>query len=149
MFIIRGLSMRVKKILNYVKSKVSEYPRIDSIVECLELKKNIPNSVDANSFIRSKNKINRTVETQAIKNINIDKKIEEYKKWQSLIKKELDLIKNTDLDTFNIVNSRFSGATFEKIENELFIGDRTVKRLYNDFIIEISFLAIKNGLIHI
>ena len=141
--------MRVKKILNYVKSKVSEYPRIDSIVECLELKKNIPNSVDVNSFIRSKNKVNRTVESQAIKNINIDKKIEEYKKWQSLIKKELDLIKNTDLDTFNIVNSRFSGATFEKIENELFIGDRTVKRLYNDFIIEISFLAIKNGLIHI
>ena len=141
--------MRVKKILNYAKSKVSEYPRIDSIVECLELKKNIPNSVDVNSFIRSKNKVNRTVESQAIKNINIDKKIEEYKKWQSLIKKELDLIKNTDLDTFNIVNSRFSGATFEKIENELFIGDRTVKRLYNDFIIEISFLAIKNGLIHI
>ena len=138
--------MRVKKILNYVKSKVSEYPRIDSIVECLELKKDIPNNVDVNSFIRSKNKVNRTVESQAIKNINIDKKIEEYKKWQSLIKKELDLIKNTDLDTFNIVNSRFSGATFEKIENELFIGDRTVKRLYNDFIIEISFLAIKNGL---
>lgn len=141
--------MRVKKILNYAKSKVSEYPRIDSIVECLELKKDIPKNVDVNSFIRSKNKVNRTVESQAIKNINIDKKIEEYKKWQSLIKKELDLIKNTDLDTFNIVNSRFSGATFEKIENELFIGDRTVKRLYNDFIIEISFLAIKNGLIHI
>ena len=141
--------MRVKKILNYAKSKVSEYPRIDSTVECLELKKDIPNNVDVNSFIRSKNKVNRTVESQAIKNINIDKKIEEYKKWQSLIKKELDLIKNTDLDTFNIVNSRFSGATFEKIENELFIGDRTVKRLYNDFIIEISFLAIKNGLIHI
>lgn len=141
--------MRVKKILNYAKSKVSEYPRIDSIVECLELKKDIPKIVDVNSFIRSKNKVNRTVESQAIKNINIDKKIEEYKKWQSLIKKELDLIKNTDLDTFNIVNSRFSGATFEKIENELFIGDRTVKRLYNDFIIEISFLAIKNGLIHI
>ena len=145
--------MRVKKILNYAKSKVSEYPRIDSIVECKKIKKNIPNNVDVNvdvnSFIRSKNKVNRTVESQAIKNINIDKKIEEYKKWQSLIKKELDLIKNTDLDTFNIVNSRFSGATFEKIENELFIGDRTVKRLYNDFIIEISFLAIKNGLIHI
>lgn len=74
--------MRVKKILNYVKSKVSEYPRIDSIVECLELKKDIPNNVDVNSFIRSKNKVNRTVESQAIKNINIDKKIEEYKKWK-------------------------------------------------------------------
>lgn len=74
--------MRVKKILNYAKSKVSEYPRIDSIVECLELKKDIPNNVDVNSFIRSKNKVNRTVESQAIKNINIDKKIEEYKKWK-------------------------------------------------------------------
>ena len=74
--------MIVKKILKYVKSKVSEYPRIDSIVECLELKKDIPNNVDVNSFIRSKNKVNRTVESQAIKNINIDKKIEEYKKWK-------------------------------------------------------------------
>ena len=135
--------MRVKKILNYVKAKVSEYPRIDTIIEELELKK------DINVFISSKNKVNKNVEVQAIKNIDIDKKIEEYKKWQFLIKNELEIIKNTDLETYKIVNSRFLGATFASIENELFIGERTVKRLYNEFIIEISFWAIKNELVKI
>lgn len=35
------------------------------------------------------------------------------------------------------------------LKNELYLGHRTVTRLYNNFIIEISFLAIKNGLVSI
>ena len=55
------------------------------------------------------------------------------------------------LDRFNcrIIYSKCLGATFENIENELYLGHRTDTRLYNNFIIEISFLAIKNGLISI
>lgn len=141
--------MRVKKITNLVKLKVSEYPRIDSIVEGLEMKKELTNNKDVNSSIQSKNKINREIERQAIKNINIENKIEEYRKWQSIIKNELELIKETDFETYNIVYSKCLGATFENIENELYLGHRTVTRLYNNFIIEISFLAIKNGLVSI
>ena len=141
--------MRGKKVTNLVKLKVSEYPRIDSIVEGLEMKKELTNNKDVNSSIQSKNKINREIERQAIKNINIENKIEEYRKWQSIIKNELELIKETDSETYNIVYSKCLGATFENIENELYLGHRTVTRLYNNFIIEISFLAIKNGLISI
>ena len=88
--------MRIKRILNFVKVKVSEYPRIDSIVESLEEQKETSNNRDINSFIRSKNRINRNIEFQAMKNIDIDNKIEEYRKWQSIIKEELKLIENTD-----------------------------------------------------
>ena len=48
-----------------------------------------------------------------------------------------------------IVYSKCLGAIIENIENELYLGHRTVTRLYNNFIIEISFLAIKNGLVSI
>ncbi len=141
--------MRVKKILSYVKLKVKEYPKIDSIIEGLELSKETQSNRDINSFIKSKNKINRTTEIQAVKNISIDKKIEEYRKWQKLIQDELKELKIKDNDVYKIVFFKFTGYSFDKIKDELYLGERTVIKLYNDFIIEITLLAIKNGLIHI
>lgn len=141
--------MRVKKILSYVKLKVKEYPKIDSIIEGLELSKETQSNRDINSFIKSKNKINRTTEIQAVKNISIDKKIEEYRKWQKLIQEELKELKIKDNDVYKIVFFKFTGYSFDKIKDELYLGERTVINLYNDFIIEITLLAIKNGLIHI
>lgn len=141
--------MRVKKILSYVKLKVKEYPKIDSIIEGLELSKETQSNRDINSFIKSKNKINRTTEIQAVKNISIDKKIEEYRKWQKLIRDELKELKIKDNDVYKIVFFKFTGYSFDKIKDELYLGERTVINLYNDFIIEITLLAIKNGLIHI
>lgn len=141
--------MRIKEIMNYVKIKVSEYPKIDSIIEGLELNKEIENNRDINSYIQSKNKISRTVEVQAIKNVNIDKKIKEYKKWKKIIKKELEELKETDNEVYKIVVFKFTGYSFENIKDELYLGERTVVNLYNDFIVEISLLAIKNGIINI
>lgn len=141
--------MRVKKILSYVKLKVKEYPKIDSIIEGLELSKETQSNGDINSFIKSKNKINKTTEIQAVKNISIDKKIEEYRKWQKLIQDELKELKIKDNDVYKIVFFKFTGYSFDKIKDELYLGERTVINLYNDFIIEITLLAIKNGLIHI
>ncbi len=141
--------MRVKKILSYVKLKVKEYPKIDSIIEGLELSKETQSNRDISSFIKSKNKINRTTEIQAVKNISIDKKIEEYRKWQKLIQDELKELKIKDNDVYKIVFFKFTGYSFDKIKDELYLGERTVINLYNDFIIEITLLAIKNGLIHI
>lgn len=141
--------MRVKKILSYVKLKVKEYPKIDSIIEGLELSKETQSNRDINSFIKNKNKINRTTEIQAVKNISIDKKIEEYRKWQKLIQDELKELKIKDNDVYKIVFFKFTGYSFDKIKDELYLGERTVINLYNDFIIEITLLAIKNGLIHI
>ena len=141
--------MRVKKILSYVKLKVKEYPKIDSIIEGLELSKETQSNRDINSFIKSKNKINRTTEIQAVKNISIDKKIEEYRKWQKLIQDELKELKIKDNDVYKIAFFKFTGYSFDKIKDELYLGERTVINLYNDFIIEITLLAIKNGLIHI
>lgn len=141
--------MRVKEILNYIKEKVSEYPKMDSIIEGLELRKETEKSKDINSFIRSKNKVNKNTEEQVLRNINIDKKIDEYKKWQNLIKNELKELRIKDNDLYKIVIFKITGYSFEKIKSELYLGERTVINLYNNFIIQILLLAVKDGLIHI
>lgn len=141
--------MRVKTILNYVKNKVREYPKIDTIIEGLQLSKEFEDSRDINSFIKSKNRVNRTTELQALKNANIDKKIDEYKKWQILIQNELENLKTSDNEIYKIIVLKFTGYSFDKIKDEIYLGERTVVNLYNDFIVEISLLAVKNGLIYI
>lgn len=141
--------MKSDKCIKYVKEIISEYPRIDTIIQGLELKKNISNNRDVNSFIRSKNKINRTTEIQAINSLKIDEQIEIYRKWQSLINNELEEIKRTDDDIYKVVKSKFAGATFDNIENETFIGRQRAIRLYYDFIVNITLVALNNKLITI
>ena len=111
------------------------------------MKKDISNSRDVNSFIRSKNKINRTTETQAINSVNIDEQIESYRKWQNLVNKELEEIKTTDNDVYKVVKSKFAGATFDNIENETFIGRQRAIKLYYDFVVNITLLAVNSKLI--
>ena len=137
--------MKVKEILNYVKAKISEYPKIDSIIEGLELRKETEKSKDINSFIRSKNKVNKNTEEQVLRNINIDKKIDEYKKWQNLIRNELEELRIKDSELYKIVIFKITGYSFEKIKSELYLGERTVINMYNNFIIQISLLAVKMG----
>lgn len=139
--------MKSDKCIKYVKEIISEYPRIDTIIQSLEMKKDISNNRDVNSFIRSKNKINRTTEIQAINSVNIDERIESYKKWQSLVNKELEEIKITDNDVYKVVKSKFAGATFDNIENETFIGRQRAIKLYYDFVVNIALLAVNNKLI--
>lgn len=141
--------MKSDKCIKYVKEIISEYPRIDTIIQSLEMKKDISNNRDVNSFIRSKNKINRTTEIQAINSVNIDKRIENYRKWQNIINNELEDIKTTDNDVYKVVKSKFAGATFDNIENETFIGRQRAIRLYYDFIVNITLLALDNNLIEI
>ena len=61
-------------------------------------------------------------------------KIGEYRKWQSVIKEKLQLVKNTYNEIFKIIESRLSGATFEKIQEALYLSHRNVMGLYNNFI---------------
>lgn len=139
--------MKSDKYIKYVKEIISEYPRIDTIIQSLEMKKDISNNRDVNSFIRSKNKINRTTEIQAINSVNIDEQIESYRKWQELVNNELEEIKTTDNDVYKVVKSKFAGATFDNIENETFIGRQRAIKLYYDFVVNITLLAVNNKLI--
>jgi len=141
--------MRINKVRAKAGEKVSEYPRMERIIEGLERQKETGTGKDINSFIRSKNKINRGVEGQAIKNISIDELIEKYREWQLLIKNLLLELKQEDETKAGIVESKFSGGSFEKIGFESFVSRETARKYYNDFVLEVLIVAIKEKLIKI
>ena len=71
--------MVTKKVKKIIRKKLYEYPIYDRVINELELEKDTTEGRDINSSIRSKNKINRGIESQVIKKISLDNKIKEYK----------------------------------------------------------------------
>ena len=88
--------MVTKKVKKIIRKKLYEYPIYDRLINELELEKDTVSGGDINSSIRSKNKISRATEGQVIKNISIDSKINEYKKWKELIDNVLQDFRKCD-----------------------------------------------------
>ena len=73
----------------------------------------------------SKNKISRATEGQVIKNISIDSKINEYKKWKELIDNVLQDFRKCDKTKLKIVEYKFFGNIPEDIiADELYVSKR-------------------------
>ena len=130
--------MVTKKIKKIIRKKLYEYPIFDRLINELEL----------NSSIRSKNKINRAVESQVIKNINIDSKIKEYKNWKELIDNVLQELRKCDKTKLKVIEYKFFGNIPEDIiADELYVSKTTVRTYINDIYFEIGILATLEGLI--
>lgn len=139
--------MRINKIKKIVKKKLSEYPLFYKDIEELEEKKKKTPNRDLNSFIRSKNNISRTVEIEAIKDIEIDNKIDEIKKWQKVIETvfkefKIDSIKS-DVVEYKFIGNLSEDAICDKVN----ISKGCVRNYIFEFIYEIGILAIIKGLI--
>ena len=99
--------MVTKKVKKIVRKKLYEYPIYDRLINELELEKDTTEGRDINSSIKSKNKINRGVETQVIKNISIDNKIKEYKQWKELIDNVLQEFRKCDKTKLKVIEYKF------------------------------------------
>ena len=140
--------MVTKKLKKIIRKKLYEYPIYDRLINELELEKDTTEGRDINSSIRSKNKISRTTEGQAIKNISIDSKINEYKKWKELIDNVLQDFRKCDKTKLKIVEYKFFGNIPEDIiADELYVSKSTVRRYMKDIYFEIGILATLNNLI--
>ena len=104
--------MRLNKVKKVVRKKLCEYPLFYKDIEELESKKSLSVNKDENSFIRSKNKVNRTVETEAIRSIEIDNKIAEIKEWQNIIETVFEEFKEDHIKS-NVVEYKFIGNLSE------------------------------------
>ena len=140
--------MVTKKLKKIIRKKLYEYPIYDRLINELELEKETIIGRDINSSIRSKNKISRAVESQGIKNINIDCKINEYKKWKELIDNVLQDFRKCDKTKLKIVEYKFFGnITEDIIADELYVSKSTVRAYINDIYFEIGIIATLNNLI--
>lgn len=140
--------MVTKKVKKIIRKKLYEYPIYDRLINELELEKDTVSGGDINSSIRSKNKISRATEGQVIKNISIDSKINEYKKWKELIDNVLQDFRKCDKTKLKIVEYKFFGNIPEDIiADELYVSKSTVRSHLKDIYFEIGILATLNNLI--
>lgn len=141
--------MVTKKVKKIIRKKLYEYPIYDRLINELELEKDTTEGRDINSSIRSKNKISRATEGQVIKNISIDSKINEYKKWKESIDTVLQDFRKCDKTKLKIVEYKFFGNIPEDIiADELYVSKSTVRSYLKDIYFEVGILAILNGLIN-
>lgn len=139
--------MVTKKVKKIIRKKLYEYPIYDRLINELELEKDTVSGGDVNSSIRSKNKISRATEGQVIKNISIDGKINEYKKWKELIDNVLQDFRKCDKTKLKIVEYKFFGNIPEDIiADELYVSKSTVRSYLKDIYFEIGILATLNNL---
>ena len=140
--------MVTKKVKKIIRKKLYEYPIYDRLINELELEKDTVSGGEINSSIRSKNKISRATEGQVIKNISIDSKINEYKKWKELIDNVLQDFRKCDKTKMKIVEYKFFGNIPEDIiADELYVSKSTVRSYLKDIYFEIGILATLNNLI--
>lgn len=140
--------MVTKKVKKIIRKKLYEYPIYDRLINELELEKDTTEGRDINSSIKSKNKISRATEGQVIKNISIDSKINEYKKWKELIDNVLQDFRKCDKTKLKIVEYKFFGNIPEDIiADELYVSKSTVRSYLKDIYFEIGILATLNNLI--
>ena len=141
--------MVTKKVKKIIRKKLYEYPIYDILINELELEKDTIEGRDINSSIRSKNKINRGIESQVIKNISIDNKIKEYKQWKELIDIVLQEFRKCDKTKLKVIEYKFFGNIPEDIiADELYVSKTTVRTYINDIYFEIGLLASFNNLIN-
>lgn len=138
-----------KKVKKIIRKKLYEYPIYDRLINELNLEKDMTEGSDINSSIRSKYKISRKVESQAIKNINIDVRINEYEQWKELIDNVLQEFRKNDKIRLKIIEYKFFGNVPEDIiADELYVSKTTVRTYINDIYFEIGILATFNNLIN-
>lgn len=141
--------MSVNKIKKFIRKKLYEYPLYDRLIKDLEMDKEAKEGKDVNSFIRSKNKISNSIESQVIRNIACDNKIKEYKQWQELIDNILQDFRKNDKIKLKIVEYKFFGNVPEDIiADELYISKSTVRSYLKDIYFEVGILATLEGLIN-
>lgn len=126
-----------------------QYPIYDRLINELELEKNTTEGIDINSSIRSKNKINRGIESQVIKKISLDNKIKEYKQWKELIDNVLQEFRKYDKTKLKVIEYKFfCNIPEDIIADELYVSKTTVRTYINDIYFEIGILASLNNLIN-
>lgn len=143
--------MRYKKVYGIVMENfINGYGLITKSVKELEEKKEEGVSRDINFYLRSKNKVSRSVENIVLKNIIIDDNIYTLLKWKDIIDMVFEEFKKEEEVKADILeyklHTNFSEDTISELCN---VSDKKVNKTIRDFVTEIILIAIDEKLINI
>lgn len=142
--------MKINKVKTIVRRMAKNYGNYDKIIKELQDKKEAGTKKDVNSFIKSKNSISCNTEIQAIKNLNIDKKISEIKEWRRIIDYVLEESESEYQYKGQALRYKFeNNMSNEIIVDILNISPNALKNWSNEFVLEVAILAIDKKIIKI
>ena len=139
----------MKKIIKLSCEKLQDFFVIDQQIENLKSQLEFEeNSKDVNSFIKSKNKRNNTVENAVIKRIMIENKINEKFMWKEIIGNILEGYKKCYKPKYDYIIEKFMNhKTDLDIAQELFMANNTQYRYKQEIAYHIAIIAVSKNLI--
>lgn len=139
----------MKKIIKISCEKLQDFFVIDQQIENLKSQLEFEeNSKDVNSFIKSKNKRNNTVENAVIKRIMIENKINEKFMWKEIISNILEGYKKYYKPKYDYIIEKFMNhKTDLDIAQELFMANNTQYRYKQEIAYHIAIIAVSKNLI--
>lgn len=142
--------MKINKVKSIVRRMARNYSNYDEIINGLKEKKETGVKKDVNSFIKSKNSISCNTEIQAIKNLNIDKKISELKEWKNIIDYVFEESESEDKYKGQALKYKFQDNMCNEVIIEILsLPPNTLRNWSNEFILEVAILAIDRNIIKI
>lgn len=135
------------KIIHIVEEHLYSYCFIEMEIREIREKYNVSDK-DINSWIKSKGKINRSTEIMALKNIEMEEKIQNKIQWKFLIEKILNYYKENEQEKYYYIKHKyFEKCSTTKIETKMAICRATQARLKSDIVYYIALYAVKENLL--
>lgn len=135
------------KIIHIVEEHLYTYYSIEIQIRDIKEKYSMTDK-DINSWIKSKGRVSKSTEIQAIKNIEMEQEIMEKIKWHNLIKKIIKQYEENEPEKFLYIKLKyFDKCSTTKIEMKMAICRATQSKIKTDIVYYIALFAVKENLI--
>ena len=135
------------KIIHIVEEHLYSYCLVDMEIRDIKQKYSVSDK-DINSWIKSKGKINRSIEIIALKNIEMEEKIRNKIHWKVLIDKILKYYEENEQEKYWYIKYKyFEKCSTSKIEMKMAICRATQARLKSEIVYYIALYAVKEKLL--
>ena len=134
-------------IIHIVEEHLYTYYSIEIQIRDIKEKYSMTDK-DINSWIKSKGRISKSTEIQAIKNIEMEQEIMERIRWHNLIKKIIKHYEEKEPEKFLYIKLKyFDKCSTTKIEMKMAICRATQSKIKTDIVYYIALFAVKENLI--
>ena len=135
------------KIIHIVEEHLYSYCLVDMEIRDIKQKYSVSDK-DINSWIKSKGKVNRSVEIIALKNIEMEDKIKNKIHWKILIDKILKYYEENEQEKYWYIKYKyFEKCSTTKIERKMAISRPTQARIKTEIIYYIALYGVKENLL--
>lgn len=140
--------MLSKKNMNIIEEYLYIYPNFEKKIEEIKEESERVTSSDVNSWIKSKGKINKSVEYKAVLELILEEKINYCLKWKRLIEKIMKMLKKNYPEIYLYIDLKYqSKCSITKIQMKSCLSKSTQARMKKEILYYIAIFAYKENLI--